>query len=121
MAEMEEKMEAILGNPQLMQQIMAMAQSLNNQPEKETPPKKEETPAGNFQFGDIDLNLVKKLSGIAQNSGIDNNQQTLLKALNPYLSSTRIQKLEKAMRAAKMASLATSFIGSNDLLSIFGR
>ena len=118
---MEEKMEAILGNPQLMQQIMAMAQSLD-QPSKETPPEKEEeAPASNFSLGDIDLNLVKKLSGFAKNSGVDSNQQTLLKALNPYLSATRIQKLEKAMRAAKMANLATSFIGANDLLSIFGR
>ncbi len=114
-------MEAILGNPQLMQQIMTMAQNLNAQSEKESPPKKEETPSGGFQLGDIDLNLVKKLSGFAQKSGIDSNQQTLLKALNPYLSNTRIQKLEKAMRAAKMANLATSFIGANDLLSIFGR
>ena len=117
---MEEKLGSILANPDMMQKIMSLAQSLNSQeaaPAQEAlPPKQEAAP-----FPEIDLGTLQKLSGFAKKSGIDRNQQTLLTALAPYLSNQRISKLEKAMRAAKMAQMASSFLGSNALNSILGR
>ena len=110
MSEMEEKLNSVLNNPQMMQQIMEMAQSMNS-----STPKKEETPQKNDTPLEIDLGMLKKLSGFAGQSNIDKNQQSLLKALGPYLSRERITKLEKAMRAAKMARLATSLMGSGAL------
>ena len=44
-------------------------------------------------------------------------QKALLAALSPYISGSRIHKLEKAMRAAKLAGVATSFLGSSQLFS----
>ena len=38
-----------------------------------------------------------------------------------YLSRERISKLEKAMRAAKLARVASSFLGQSGLLNISGR
>lgn len=110
MSEMEEKLNSVLNNPQMMQQIMAMAQSMNGQPQhKEDPPQKQEP------MPDLDLGMLQKLSGLAGQSRIDKNQQSLLKALGPYLSRERIVKLEKAMRAAKMARMASSLMGSGAL------
>ena len=119
MSEMEEKMGAILNDPQMMQKIMAMAQTLQSQsaPEPSAPPKEPHGP-------DIpmpDMAMLSQLSSIAGKSRIDNDQQTLLRALSPYLSSERLSKLERAMRAAKMASLASVFLGNNGLLSGIGR
>ena len=108
MDDMETKLNAILGDPQMMSKIMAMAQNLS-QSQPEAPPQEPSAPA-------IDLKLIQKLSGFAKQSGIDQNQQSLLKALGPYLSGQRISKLEKAMRAAKMANMASAFLGSNALL-----
>lgn len=110
MSEIEDKLNAVLNNPQMMQQIMAMAQSMGSQ----SPPK-EEAPLKNDTFPDIDIGMLQKLSGFARQGSIDKNQQTLLKALGPYLSRERIHKLEKAMRAAKMARMASGFIGSGAL------
>ena len=127
MDDMESKMGAILGNPEMMQKIMAMAQSLNqaapqNPPENPPPPPPEPaTQAASFSLPDIDLSTIQKLSGLAKQSGIDKNQQSLLRALGPYLSRERITKLEKAMRAARMASMASSVLGSRGLQSILGR
>ena len=70
---------------------------------------------------DIDIGMLQKLSGFARQSGIDKEQQALLRALGPYLSQGRITKLEKAMRAAKMARLASSFLGSGGLQFLSGR
>ena len=54
---------------------------------------------------------LQKIMSFAQQTGIDRNQQALLKALDPFLTRDRIRKLEKAMRAAKLANLATSALG----------
>lgn len=97
---LEEQLGSVLSNPEMMQKIMSLAQSLNA-------PQKQETPAPAAPAPDIDLSMVQKMAGLARQSSIDNQQQALLRALSPYLSRERIQKLEKAMRAAKMAKLAS--------------
>lgn len=118
MEEMEEKIGAVLNNPQLMQQIMAMAQAMGSQDkppqqEQEPPPPPKQTqsilPEG------IDLGSIQRIAGLAQRSQIDNNQRTLLRALRPYLSGDRISKLEKAMRAAKIAAVAGIALTPNGL------
>lgn len=121
MDDMQNQMNAILGNPEMMQKIMAMAQSLGqSQPsEQKQEPPKQESPG--FSMPDIDLSMVQKLSGLAGQSNIDNNQRTLLKALTPYLNRERISKLERAMRAAKMANMASAFLGKSGLQLNAGR
>ena len=100
---MESQLSAILGNPQMMEQIMSIAQ--NFQTEAQPPP----APADNNP--EIDFAMVQKLTSLIGKTGIDNHQSTLLRALTPYLSSQRIQKLEKAMRAAKLAGMASVLFG----------
>lgn len=112
---LEEKLGAVLNNPQLMQQIMSMAQAMGSTPAANAPPPPSPDPAPM-----PDLGMLQKLSGIANQSGVDRNQQALLKALDPYLGRDRLGRLEKAMRAAKMAKLAGSLLGSG-LLSQLGR
>ena len=69
----------------------------------------------------IDPALLQKIMGIAGQTGIDSNQRALLSALRPYLSGHRLGKLEKAMRAAKLASLASTFLGNGGLSILTGR
>ena len=109
MDDFQSQMNAILQNPEMMGRIMSMAQSLNNSQE-ENPVEQSRAP-----IPDIDLGMVQKLSGLIGKSKIDNNQQCLLNALTPYLNSYRIAKLEKAMRAAKLATLASSLLTQGGL------
>lgn len=101
MAEMDEKLGAILGNPAMMQQIMSMAQVLGQQ----TPPPQPE-PAEGFNPA-----TIQNIMQLSSQTGIDPNQEALLTALNPYLPQPRLQKLQKAMRAAKLARIASTFLG----------
>ena len=103
MENLESGLEAILGNPQMMQQIMSIAQNFQSEPAP-PPPQAESGP-------DIDFATVQKLTSFIGKTGIDSHQKALLQALRPYLSSQRIQKLEKAMRAAKLAGIASTFLG----------
>ncbi len=114
---MEEKLNAILGNPQMMQQIMSMAQAMGQQEEQKPAPP---PPPQNNNPG-IDFAMIQKLSGIAKQSGIDKNQQNLLRALGPYLSRERISKLEKAMRAAKIAGIASTALAGSGFSLLSGR
>lgn len=121
MSEMEEKLGAILGNPQLMQQIMSIAQSMNQGQPAQEPPAPPEPTGPRPSVPDFDPTMLAKLSGIARQSGTDTNQQALLAALSPYLSRERVGKLERAMRAAKMARLASGFLNSGGLSLLTGR
>lgn len=102
MEDMESKIGAILGNPEMMQQIMAMAQQFQAPPEQSPP----------IQNQDADFSMLQKLAPLIGKTRIDGNQQALLQALGPYLSSQRIAKLQKAMRAAKLAGMASLVLGS---------
>ena len=113
MDNMEEKLGSILNNPEMMQQIMAMAQSLG---QNHAPSQPESTPILNF-----DPAILQKLSVFAQQSSVNGEEQALLNALHPYLSRNRIGKLERAMRAAKMARFASSFLNAGGLQLLTGR
>jgi hypothetical protein len=45
----------------------------------------------------------------------------MLQALSPYIGNSKKTKLEKARRAAKMARLASGFLGSGGLKMLSGR
>ena len=111
---LEEKLGAILSNPDMMQKIQAMAQSLGHSGENPTAPPAQSAPA-------IDTALLQKLGGLAGQAGVDQNQQALLHALCPYISQGKVTKLEKAMRAAKMARLASCFLSAGGLQMLSGR
>lgn len=115
MSELEEKLGTLLSNPQLMQQIAAMAQAIGQSSPQQAPPQPKAPSAPALP----DPAMLKSLSEMAQVGRIDREQQELLHALSPFLSQTRIGKLERAMRAAKMAGFASIFLKSGGL-NLFG-
>lgn len=104
MSELEEKLGAMLSNPQLMQQISSLVQAMG-QPSPSPPP-----PTPPQQPSEPDFSQLQGLASFLQSNRIDTNQQALLRALSPYLSPWRVGKLERAMRASKMAGLASVFL-----------
>lgn len=115
MSELEEKLGSVLSNPQLMQQIREMAQSLGNQPPTEPPPAPPPESTG------FDPALLEGLAQFARCNQVDNDQRTLLHALGPYLSQQRVNKLERAMRASQLAAAASAFLNTGGLQRITGR
>ena len=112
---MEDQLGAILGNPALMQQIMDMAQSLG----QSAPPTQTEPPQQSFP--EIDPATIGNIMSIAGKTQIDRNQKALLHALQPYLTGERLQKLEKAMRAARIAGAVSTFLPAGKIPFLSGR
>ncbi len=103
MDNLESGLQSILSNPQMMEQIMSLAQNFQSEPAPSPPPME--------GLPELDFATIQKISSLIGKTGIDNQQKALLQALRPYLSGQRIGKLEKAMRAAKLAGIATTFLG----------
>ena len=96
---MEEKLGAILGNPQLMQQIMTMAQSLSGPKPECGEGEREECSEGE---GGPDLDPF----GAGENRDVQ-----LLTALRPYLRPERQGKLDKTLEILQLLRLMRSARG----------
>ena len=125
MSEFEEKLNAILSNPDAMSQVMNLAQSLNfggggdssAQPEDSpAPPPEEETSNNNGPglgdlaglgslLGQIDPAMIQRLlplvGELTGGAGNDERMQ-LLYALRPFLKPERRDKIERAAKAARL-------------------
>ena len=96
MSDFEDSLNSILNDPDKMQSIASMAKSLMGGDASESVP-------------DIDTGALKKLMG----SG-DNRDTKLLEAMRPYLSEKRRSKMDRALKIARLASLAELAAGEGD-------
>lgn len=129
MADMEQALDRLLGDPEAMAQIMDLAGRLNpSHPQNsvsgeteggqdlslddrslEDPPastENAEAPAGQ-RLED----LAPLLALLRQGGGTDPRSDALLQALRPYLSESRRKKLDRAIRLSALARTARTAIG----------
>ena len=116
MSEFEEKLNAFLSNPDAMAQVMNLAQSLNlgGGESQEAAPDGEAAPPpqGGVNLsglgdllGGIDPKLLQRLlplAGELAGGGGDDERMQLLYALRPFLKPERQEKVERAVKAARL-------------------
>ncbi len=107
MGELEDKINAVLSDPQQMAEISRLAQSLMGGGQTAAQPETAEQ-AGNPGTAPAWPDLGSLLGGLGGGggtaSGADNS--ALLEAMLPYLAPHRQEKLRAAMRLGKTAKLA---------------
>lgn len=110
MSEMEEKLSAILENPDAMSRIMDLAKQLSG---GNTPPEKKEPPP----TGDgIDPRILAKILPLIKEAGRSNSPASqLLLALRPYLKAERQDKVERAIKLAHVIHIAKQFLAEGGL------
>ena len=122
MAEFDDKLNSILSNPDAMAQIMQLAQSLggDSQPadsRQAAAPQPRPSPSGGDALsalaGGLDPKLLTRLLPLVQElgGGRDSNARQLLYALRPFLKESRRDKVDQALRAARILSLGKRFLG----------
>ena len=133
MSDFEEKLNAILSNPEAMGQVMNLAQSLNlggggepsgndgasNPPPQ--PPQNNAAPGGGVTdglaglgslLGQIDPKLISRLLPLAGElaGGGNDERMQLLYALRPFLKPERRDKVEKAAKTAKLIHIGKKLL-----------
>lgn len=116
MSEFEDKLQSILGNPDAMNQIMSLAQSItgNSQDSEDSAPAEEEPapPASTGQTAGDPLSLLGNLDPrllqvgmrlLSEYNSEDNRKTALLTALQPFVKQERYAKVDKAIQIAKLA------------------
>ena len=118
MAQLEEQLNQILGNPQAMEQIMSLAQSLSGKQEEQAseppaaepesepadqPPAESDTPSPLSALDGLDPRLLRMGMGLlSEYSAQDDKKTALLAALKPFLKPERQEKMDQAVRIARL-------------------
>lgn len=115
MADFSEMLNGILSNPQAMQQIMTLAQSLGlqgqgGQPQQSAPappppqPQLSQLPQQPNQPDP--MQLLQGFLQMSKQMGGDERQLALFQALKPFVRPDRAEKLDRAIQVAKISRLA---------------
>lgn len=111
MAELEEKLNAILNDPQAMGQILSVAKALSGQEEEDSAHAETEIPTEGGSdplsaLGQLDPKLVQLgMRLLADYSAGDDKKTALLEALRPFLRPERQAKVDQAVRIARLAKV----------------
>ena len=91
----EDKLNAILSDPDAMSRISDMAKSLfsGQGDAQKTEPESDPT-------------LIKRVAGLLRGNALRPDETALLSALRPFLSEERRVRLDRAIKLARFASLA---------------
>ena len=101
MAEFEDKLSSILGNPELMGQILSMAGSMNQQPPPPPPPQQ----STGLPF---DPGAMAGMMQMLKATQLEPKQRQLIQALRGFVPDDRLLRLEKAMQASLIARFAST-------------
>lgn len=104
MSDFEERLNSLLNDPEQMDRIAAMAKSLMG---GESGPDPQPKPTEGFDIPD----LGKLMASFGGGGGNSDNKRALLEAMKPYLAPHRREKLDKAMKLARMIGMAETAFG----------
>ena len=120
MAELDEKLNTLLSDPNSMAQVMQMAQQLsvtmgggtdNAPPAQQPPPPPAAPPAALPPLGGLDPQVLARFLPLLQEYSRSNSQtMQLLYALRPFLKESKQDKVERAARLARLIHLGKKFL-----------
>lgn len=137
MPDLQQQLQAILGDREAMGQIAALAQALSGGQSAPTPPAEParaeeylpvEAPAATGEgstgeaplpdltalmgaLGEVDPKLIQFALGLfSEYSAKDDEKAALLAALKPFLKAERLEKMEKAEKIARLSRVVRSAI-----------
>lgn len=122
MSELDEKLNALLSDPNSMAQVMQLAQQLSgtfgsaSQPASASPPPppppQPSQPSFDASFlGGLDPKLIGRFLPLIQEYTQSNSNTTqLLYALRPFLKAEKQDKIERAAKLARLIHLGKKFL-----------
>jgi hypothetical protein len=91
-----DKLNAILNDPAALSRIGELAKSvMGGEQEK-----------GDGEEPEFDPGLISRIMGLLKRNGVKSDERALLEAMKPFLSERRREKMDKAIKLARLASIA---------------
>lgn len=115
MSDFEDMINSVLGDPAQMEKIAGIAKSLMGAEGADASASCSSAgagslpPSGGFGLDSAMLGRLSSLMNSAPQNG--NDKKALLEAMKPYLSEKRRQKMDKALRIARLAKIAGIAMG----------
>ncbi|MCM1149568.1 MAG: hypothetical protein NC319_05720 [Butyricicoccus sp.] len=122
MSEFEDRINSILGDPEEMEKIINLASQFMGGADKKEEPGTERSGQNNNasgqssdagaglgalgSLGGFDMEMFSKMSRLMSQVKGGSEKTELLRAMGPYLKQERREKLEKAVRFARIAKVA---------------
>ena len=121
MSEFEDRINSILGNPEEMEKIMNLASQFMGGSDKKEESAAERSEGGVQSqsrgavpggldalgsLGGFDMEMFSKMGRLMSQVKGGSEKTELLRAMGPYLKQERREKLEKAVRFARIAKVA---------------
>lgn len=122
MNELEDKLNALLSDPDGMAQVMELAQKLSGKHDGDDAPP-EQTPHGgelssllDALGGGLDGETLRRLLPVVQQATRRESGEAaaLLYALRPFLREERREKVERAVQLARLLSLGKTFLAAKE-------
>ena len=97
MDEIGEKLDALLNDPKQFGKIAQLASSILGDGGDQSAPEPDL---------DLDMGQLRRMMSALRGGGHDSANRHLLEAMKPYLAEKRRRKIDRAMKLARLASLA---------------
>ena len=121
MAELDDKLNALLSDPNSMAQVMQLAQQLSgtfggdtqshSAPPPPPPPPQQKPSLDTSLLGGLDPKIIGRFMPLLQEYGRTNSNTTqLLYALRPFLKPEKQDKIERAAKLARLIHLGKKFL-----------
>lgn len=114
MEDLEGKINALFSSPESMERIMQLARSFSgNDKSGSSASSQDETPdakGATDNLGGFDPRLMMMLTGALKEFSAPSETERLISAIKPYLSSGRVEKVDKALSIARLAKVARKVI-----------
>ena len=112
MAELEEKLNAFLSDPDSMAQVMQLAQQLSGGMGGDSgSPEPSPSPAPAAPLGGLDPQILGKIMPLIQEYQKSNSQtMQLLMALRPFLKPEKREKVERAAQLSHLIHVGKKFL-----------
>ena len=102
MSELEDRLNGLLSDPEQMGRLAQIAKSIMGGGGTDDPPPTQENSGLDFDPG-----MLSRIGGMLNGmNGEKDDKKALLEAMKPYLAEKRRQKMDRALKIAKMAKLA---------------
>lgn len=113
MSELEEKLNALLADPNSMARVMQMAQQLSGSlGEGSSPPDPPPVPpeSGPGPLSGLDPQLLARFLPLLGEMNANSQTMQLLLALRPFLKEEKRDKIERAARLARLIHVGKKFL-----------